>query len=99
MLKDGKDLNCYELSDMKMTNHIPTRTRSRGLSITPSEMEIVVKNKDGLARARKQSYAPSEMEIVVKPSTDHSRVNEAFDEESEKNLQVNSDNTQRRKGF
>ncbi|BFZ05259.1 hypothetical protein BsWGS_08298 [Bradybaena similaris] len=99
MVKEGKDFNMYNIPEMKMTNFLANRKRSRGLSITPSEMEIVVKNKDGLSRARRPSYAPSEMEIVVKPSSEmHARVNEAFDEESESRHEENINSLSRRKG-
>ncbi|CAG5135012.1 unnamed protein product [Candidula unifasciata] len=99
MVKDGKDFNMYDIPEIKLTNFMAGRKRSRGLSITPSEMEIVVKNKDGLSRTRRPSYAPSEMEIVVRPSLEmHGRVNEAFDEESERRLEGDVNNYSRRKG-
>uniref|UniRef100_A0A0B7ATC0 Ammonium transporter n=1 Tax=Arion vulgaris TaxID=1028688 RepID=A0A0B7ATC0_9EUPU len=99
ILREGKDLNNYEHPERKVSNQYAGRKRSRGLSITPSEMEIVVKHKEGIGKVRRQSFAPSEMEIVVKPNTEHpSRVNEAFDEESEKNIEESINNYHKRKG-
>lgn len=81
MIKECKDQFTYDVPDTK-TNFTTVR-RSR-LSVPPSEMEIVVKHKDNY-KVRKPSLTSSDMEIVVKPNVEvHSRINEAFNMESEK---------------
>ncbi|BFZ15991.1 hypothetical protein BsWGS_19030 [Bradybaena similaris] len=83
VIKECKDQFTYDVPDTK-TNFTTVR-RSR-LSVTPSEMEIVVKHKDNY-KVRKPSFTSSDMEIVVKPNVEvHSRINEAFNMESEKSF-------------
>lgn len=102
MLKEGKNVSIYDQSEMRTINQSGGRRRSRRLSFTPSEMEIVVKHKNNAPRTRRLSFSPSEMEIVVKPSGDHhSRVNEAFDERPETIVEENENgyNLHRQKRF